>query len=99
MLRCPRGCACGSNLHHGKVEVFHRAEDDERVLVTSIDGRTAKAHLVPNAGSGNPSSRRNGIRVHFWCEQCGDGLIFTLAQHKGSTLISWTIDPPSGGAP
>jgi hypothetical protein len=99
VLQCPRGCAYGSNLHHGKVEVFYRTEDDERVLVTAIDRRIVKADLVPNAGSGNPSSRRNGIRVHFWCELCGDGLIFNLAQHKGQTLLSWTIEPPSGGAP
>jgi hypothetical protein len=94
-LYCPR-CADGSDyLHHGRVEVFERPEDADYVTRTVVDGKITAVDYMPNAGSGNPSSRRHGRRIHFWCEYCGDGLILDLAQHKGKTLTEWAISPAS----
>ena len=91
-LLCPR---CGAdNLHHGDVEVFDRSEDEEQILKTVATGHSAQLTSVPNAGSGNPSARRHGLRIGFSCEQCGDEPMYlTIAQHKGSTEIGWQYAP------
>ena len=70
-LQCPR-CVGGGNLHHVRVEVFARPEDAENVNETTVQGKLAHVEYVLNDTSGNPSSRRDGLRVHFYCEQCGD---------------------------
>ena len=96
-LPCPR---CGSDyLHHRGVTAFDRSEDAETVLRTSVGvGKTSVA-LVPQADSGNPSVRRDGLVIQFWCEHCnggddGDSTIeLTLAQHRGATEIAWRFTP------
>lgn len=87
-LRCPR--CDGTNLHHGVVTVFSRNEDAEVVLVTRVD-RDVIRGLQPSEGSRNPSPRRDGVVVAFECEQCGPGLEWTLAQHKGESVVTWRI--------
>ncbi len=82
-LRCPN-CG-GENLHHGIPFVFDRSEDDEEVTVHH-GSNTAK---MPSRGSGNPSLRRDGIVIPFSCEHCDAQLFLDIAQHKGSTLVSW----------
>lgn len=103
-LLCPR---CGAdNLHHIGVTFYERGEDDATVLritqslqVYGEDRPTSTTtEVVPAARSGNPSSRRSGIAIRFYCEQCGGGeegkrLELTIAQHKGSTEIGWRFDP------
>lgn len=96
-LRCPR---CGSDyLHQGKVTVFERAEDGAVTTVITVPGDSS-AHLksVPSDQILNPSSRRHGLSVEFWCEGCnskeaGDYIELTLAQHKGNTLMGWRFSP------
>lgn len=43
------------------------------------------AHDVPGS---NPSLRRDGIRIGFFCEQ-GCRATLAIAQHKGTTYIWW----------
>ena len=94
-LLCP---VCKSNnLHHCEVEVFHRREDAEQVRVTHVEGGDVTHYEIANDVSGNPSSRRSGLRVKFYCEHChgdpkhADGPLFSLniLQHKGTTFLSW----------
>lgn len=86
-LLCPR---CGANnLHHEGIDVFHRREDHEKEVVTRVVGGSSKTEIVDAKGSGNPSMRRDGIVVHFSCEQCGDDIQLGIGQHKGSTEIAW----------
>jgi hypothetical protein len=48
----------------------------------------------------NPSSRRGGIAIRFWCEGCPFISELTLAQHKGSTEVEWpTVSPQRCGSP
>jgi hypothetical protein len=89
-LECPRCRKDWFYLHHGLVEVFERGEDAEHVNRTTIEGRLTTVDYVPNRGSGNPSSRRHGLRIYFSCEDCGDGLILNIAQHKGATFLEWS---------
>lgn len=90
VLACP---GCGSeNLHHETVLVFSRQEDAENVRRTIVmpDGR-CNVGVVKNDMSGNPSSRRDGLTIMFWCECCDTKPMLCVAQHKGSTQIYWSI--------
>ncbi len=94
LLVCPR---CGFDyLHHSHVEVFERAEDNLEVLRTTISYSKASVDVVQNAASLNPSPRRDGLNVHFWCEGCGgegspNQIVFSIFQHKGQTFTSWSF--------
>lgn len=95
-LECPRCRA--SLLHHGAVKVFDRHEDAASVTMTTVSGGTVSMATVGAVGSGNPSSRRDGLSIRFWCEGCGgdtpdDVIELTIAQHKGATEIGWRFTP------
>ena len=99
-LLCP---VCnGNNLHHNAVIHYHRREDEEIVRVTSVEGGEFVSSLMPNETSGNPSSRRDGIAIEFWCENCHSELNganpeysnyfrLQIQQHKGTTYLDWDI--------
>ena len=96
-LPCPR---CGNDyLHHRGVTAFDRMEDSEIVLRTAVEVGKTTVQLVAQADSGNPSVRRDGLVIQFWCEHCGGGddgesiIELTLAQHMGATQIAWRFTP------
>ena len=100
-LLCPR---CGNSyLHHRGVVTYDRSEDAETVLKTSVGVGKTTVHLVAQAESGNPSSRRDGLVIQFWCENCGGGddgssvIELTLAQHIGETEVAWRFTPMQPG--
>jgi len=91
-LTCPR---CGLNcLHQDVVEIFNRDEDSELGFHITVD---LNAVAMDQDLSGNPSPRRQGMRIVFACEQCDqDGgscvprpLSLCISQHKGSTDVWW----------
>lgn len=89
-VRCARvtfvRCAhCDSEyVHHDIVEVFERTREDGPTLRAEIQKGQV---TVDRDGTGNPSSRRHGLAVGFWCEQCDGRTVLTLAQHKGQTEL------------
>src|SRR5262245_46074314 len=96
-LMCPR---CRSNnLHHEKVTVFTRPEgEDQDVIAMGVEGRQVSVHAYSADDPINPSSRRDGLVIDFWCENCdcdeNEGGIFqhlelTIVQHKGTTYFNW----------
>jgi len=91
ILLCPR-CG-GESLHHQGVTSYDRSEDAELVIRSVVEGGSTKIDAVPSDGSGNPSSRRDGLSIKFWCEGCKgvdeDILELTISQHKGSTVLGW----------
>lgn len=99
-LLCP---VCnGNNLHHGAVIKYSGTEDAEYVRVTRTEGDVFSSVLVPRKTSGNPSSRRGGIAVEFWCENChgewngtsanyAENFRLQIQQHKGTTYLDWDI--------
>ena len=96
-LLCPR---CGnSHLHHRGFAAYDRGEDSETVLKTSVEVGKTTVQLVAQAESGNPSPRRDGVVIQFWCEDCGGGddgssvIELTLAQHTGETEVAWRFTP------
>jgi hypothetical protein len=91
-LGCPR---CGGEyLHHTGALFFERGEDQPSVVKIEVAGATTTTSI--DSGAGNPSSRRHGMSIKFDCEACstpGDTLHLNIAQHKGSTELSWTFSP------
>jgi len=83
-LLCP---SCGGIfLHHERVEVFERAEDQNQGIHVSIEeGKVA----IDTGLMGNPSARRHGLNIYFSCEGCSAKLILTVAQHKGNTFVDF----------
>ena len=96
MLVCP---CCGEDyLHHETVTVFSRKEDAEFVRKTVVEGSSVASDKEFNDVSGNPSDRRDGITIRFWCETCADytadgkpikQMFLHIAQHKGNTIMRW----------
>ena len=97
-LRCPQ-CR-GDRLHHGRVAVFHRIEDDEMITQTVVTGPTATVEAVPSSRTTNPSSRRDGIEIEFQCELChwknsdfaNQRMFLRIARHKGKKLLEWHFE-------
>ena len=89
-LLCP-GCK-GNYLHHGLVEVFNRNKED------GGEGFHFKIkHLHVNTDENmvdNPSSRRDGILIHFSCEFCGAEPVMAIMQHKGQTFMRFQPSTP-----
>ncbi len=84
-LECPH---CLNNyLHHDKVEVFsRRCEDQEGIRSVTLEAGRA---FVDIDMRDNPSRRRDGLLVHFWCETCDKRSALSISQHKGSTYMAW----------
>lgn len=82
-------CPCGfENLHHDRVTIFNREEDESRVRVAETDGISCVMSIQDNKESDNPSSRRDGIIIDFWCE-AGCKPRLAIYQHKGTTYFKW----------
>ncbi len=83
---CRHGC-----LHHRWVGVYARGEDDPftvTVLTNALTGTTA-LDTVESHECLNPSGRRQGLRIEFYCEGCLARPVLCFAQHKGETLVRW----------
>ena len=85
-LNCPICEDEESNLHHGKIETFDREEDAEKGTHVTINGSSVS---IDNNISGNPSKRRDGIKMQVYCEQCDESSTLCIVQHKGLTLMGW----------
>jgi len=97
-LICP---SCGNNyLHHTSLTVYNRTEDAEETRVTHVgtalegymstpDVDSLTSATVASKDCDNPSSRRHGLQIRFWCETCDAKPILNLYQHKGFTGLEW----------
>ena len=85
-LLCP---TCRSPyLHHFAIRVFSRAREDADSTLLEVRD-TEAMWLEDGAEKANPSSRRNGVAMRFWCEGCSILSELTFAQHKGMTACGW----------
>jgi hypothetical protein len=66
LLKCPR--CYESLLHHGRVTVFDREEDDGQTMVTTVEAKGSATRGRPPDEVANPSFRRDGIAIAFKCE-------------------------------
>ena len=83
----------GVCLHHFRTEVYNRASEDTPFGTLSVVDDAPPENLMnvkhQAAFSNNPSPRRNGIRIFFYCECCPKVSVLDIIQHKGSTYIEW----------
>lgn len=87
-------CTCGEStgLHQDQVTVFNRdGEDSDSGLCVHVDGQDCQQSGGMN---GNPSDRRDGLLIGFWCEYCGQRSTMDIHQHKGTTVVRWkSVEP------
>src|ERR1043165_6457070 len=83
-------CAgCGEQyLHHMRVEVFSRPEDAKTGVHLTFDHGDDEARIDSDL-TGNPSSRRTGIKIYFECETCPTISVLKISQHKGFECAEW----------
>ena len=84
-FKCP--ICGGENLHHDAVDVYFRKHEDapEGMFIRCADDASIKS-ISPE---GNPSNRRDGLVITFWCESCDDRPQLAILQHKGTTFHQW----------
>lgn len=77
------------NLHAFRVQVFERQWEDAESgrVVDASYGRPID--MREDAEHGNPSGRRNGIRIYFRCENCPHISVLAIYQHKGTEYMTW----------
>jgi hypothetical protein len=99
MLKCKCG---GDYLHQGNVTIFQRSEDADTTTVIAQNDKTVQVSDFPSDDTCNPSPRRHGLILEFWCEMCNNGVIpededgkpveayrLAIFQHKGQTYMEW----------
>lgn len=74
-------------LHQYKYEIFNRqqedAEEGSHVIVGGNDVSIDRSMV------GNPSSRRDGLKIYFTCEGCEENPVLLITQHKGQTFLQF----------
>jgi hypothetical protein len=88
-LVCP---SCGGEyLRHGVVEIFNTHDDISKTGERLTIDKNLWANKDKNIKN-NPSLDRDGILIHFECENCPTKSVLSIAQHKGSThLVMGTV--------
>jgi len=88
ILVCPN---CRNNfLKQYKTEIFDRDEDDVKGLHI-ITEREKELLTIKSDLKGNPSMRRDGLKIHFKCEMCPVKSVLEIYQHKGQTFIEFKV--------
>lgn len=96
ILACPK-CSNGY-LHQGNTTIYQRNEDEPWTTVIAQDDKEVTVTNFPSADTHNPSDRRQGLIIEFWCEMgCCDTdnlktsipLRLAIYQHKGNTFMQW----------
>lgn len=83
ILHCPK-CDHEENMHQMKVDVFQRLEDHkDGVHVAMLDRKV----FINSDIKKNPSPRRDGLTIHFYCSYCGTNSKMDIFQHKGNTFM------------
>jgi hypothetical protein len=96
-------CRCGGEyLHQGNITIFQRSEDASITTVIAQDNKTVQVSDFPSDDTCNPSPRRHGLIIEFWCELCNNGVDpedpnakppepqrLAIFQHKGQTYMEW----------
>ncbi|MCR1303006.1 MULTISPECIES: hypothetical protein [Enterobacter] len=84
LLCCPH-CK-GTYLHQYKYEIFDRAEDAQEGNHVVVDGSDV---TINRSMEGNPSARRDGLKIYFTCEGCEENPTLLITQHKGQTFLQF----------
>lgn len=83
-MKCPH-CRETQGLHHDKIEIFERNDREKHGLHVTVTKGLVK---IDTDISKNPSYRRHGLSIYFWCEICTSISVLSISQHKGEELIN-----------
>lgn len=89
-LGCPY-CKDPIGLHHREVHVYFRKNDRDKTgcAVSVKDGCGLVKYETQGSMKENPSTKRDGIAIRFWCESgCPDSQL-NIMQHQGETYLRW----------
>ena len=90
LLMCPN---CDSDyLHHRWIREYEREGGEDGPSVANELYGTKFSNVNFDAER-NPSSRRDGIRIAFYCEGCEAHVELAIAQHKGQTFLHMDFIP------
>lgn len=87
-LYCPV-CHEGGYLHHRAVNVYDRADEDAGTGTHVYSCGSVAAVNTSADMAGNPSPRRDGLTIEFYCEICDSEHVLAIFQHKGKTYGGW----------
>ena len=83
---------CGHECTHQEaVEIFDRNGEDSHTNRHIVIGRGRDISIDDDVRRGNPSSRRDGLKVYITCELCPYVSILKIWQHKGNTFIDTEV--------
>ena len=84
--------ACGGEYTHCEsVESFEQLNEDFNKSGVHVTVKGYAQISVDCDMSGNPSHRRDGVKLTFWCEYCEKKSVLTIAQHKGNTFVEYGV--------
>ncbi len=84
--------SCGYEyIHQYFIEIFDRDEDEKECLHVTVN---EKRLLTDRSNKSNPSPRRQGIRIKFYCESCPYDTVMEIYQHKGETFVDILSEKP-----
>lgn len=84
-MTCPN-CG-GEHLHQDRCEVYWR--QSEGGPSDTIISSTAESTKQSGVQDRNPSDKRDGVLIRFWCENCSAHPELAVYQHKGNTIVRW----------
>ena len=84
VLKCAH--CLGEYTHVRAITWFRRDEDCDNCNTLFADIKTQKTMVTTNQL--NPSARRDGLRVIYECECCGEYSSMNISQHKGLTHLT-----------
>ena len=85
-LRCAH-CDESYGLHRTETIHFLRDDEDTESGLLVVTSSWSSVNKNINNMAGNPSARRSGLLMRFFCEACSQHSELTFAQHKGATYV------------
>lgn len=89
-IACPY-CKDPHGFHHRRIDAYFRKNDrDKHGPYVSIDYEKGLSKYDRfSSMDENPSGKRDGISIWFWCETgCPDSKL-NIKQHQGTTYFEW----------
>ena len=91
---------CGEDyMHHQDIDIYDRGEDDRTGMHVNLHRTQSEGYgwhdehpksnnlVVDGNMKDNPSMRRTGLTIDFWCENCGNITRMNIVQHKGHSFM------------
>lgn len=92
-VKCPV-CNEARDMHQRAYEVYARKKEDgpaTRVSINNADCQATGEFVLNSEETAEAPSRRDSIAIQFICSECNSLPVLHIRQHKGSTLMWFTV--------